>query len=281
MERTNERPEGRNPGFYAPLTSKAGWRRLFSRVALALALVVSSGSLTSCVTTPVTGRSAFNLYTPEQDKELGAKAYQEAMAEARVNNNHPAYPMVKRVMDRLVAVADDPADFEWEVNMIEDDSIANAWCMPGGKMAVYTGILPYTQDETGLAVVMGHEIAHAVARHGTERISTAEFTSAASDLASKVLGGEANQAAVAGLANVLISLPYGRKQELESDHIGLIYMAKAGYDPRAAEAFWQRMSSGQSSGGTLDEFLSTHPSGEKRIEQIRELLPEALTYYQP
>jgi predicted Zn-dependent protease len=177
------------------------------------------------------------------------------------------------VVGRLVAVADDPGAFEWEAKLVKDDATANAWCLPGGKMAVYTGILPYTQDDTGLAVVMAHEIGHAVARHGAERMTHSLGVESMLALA----GGEGWSQYLGTAANLLVFMPWGRKQELEADHIGLIYMARAGYDPREAELFWQRMSEGK--GGGPPEFLSTHPSDETRIKQIRDLLPEALEEY--
>jgi predicted Zn-dependent protease len=189
----------------------------------------------------------------------------------KLRDSGPEYEMVKRVATNLARVADDPG-FDWEVHLIDDPKTVNAWCMPGGKMAVYTGILPVTQDETGLAVVMGHEIGHAIARHGTERMSIELGPS----FAIQQLGGDYSQ--LLGMAQGLfISLPWGRKQELEADHIGLIYMARAGYDPRKAVEFWKRM--GSQSQGAPPEFLSTHPSDEHRINDIEKLLPEAIKVY--
>jgi predicted Zn-dependent protease len=176
--------------------------------------------------------------------------------------------MVVRVMNRLAAVAHDPG-FEWEVSLIEDGATVNAFALPGGKMAVYTGILPVCQSETGLAVVMGHEIGHVVARHGTERLT--------SSLGVDTLLGFLDLGDYAGLVrvglDVLVDLPFGRQQESEADEIGLIYMARAGYDPREAVAFWGRMEG--AGGGGPPEFLSTHPSHETRIERLRAKLPEA------
>jgi predicted Zn-dependent protease len=146
--------------------------------------------------------------------------------------------------------------------------------MPGGKMAVYTGILPVTKDETGLAVVMAHEIGHAIARHGTERVSL----EMGPNIAIELLGGE-NKALYSTATQLAVSLPWGRKQELEADEIGLIYMARAGYDPRQAVEFWKRMAA-QSKGGAPPEFLSTHPSDATRIEQLEDLLPKAMKVYE-
>jgi metalloendopeptidase OMA1, mitochondrial len=237
----------------------------------ALALV----SLAACAATPVTGRQAFNVMSVEDDKALGAKAYSDEMSKVKLADNHPQAPMVREVVDRLVQVAqqDVSTQFDWEVHLIDAPEIVNAWCMPGGKMAVYTGILPVTKDATGLAVVMGHEIGHAVARHGTERISQQY---GAEILLGYLAGDYANLAGP--IAQLAVFMPWGRKQELEADHIGIIYMARAGYDPRQSVEFWQRMAAG--SQGAPPEFLSTHPSDEKRIAQLQELMPEAMKEYQ-
>ena len=256
-------------------------RRGRARPARAAACAAVLLGLGACVTTPVTGRQAFNLVSIEQDRELGNQAYGDFLSQAQVNDAHPQAAMVQRVVDRLVPVAqaDLPIAFDWEVHVIQDDQTANAWCLPGGKMAVYTGILPLTQDEAGLAVVMAHEIGHAVARHGTERMSQQQGV----DTVLAYAGGEyglQDYAAYAGAAlNLMVFLPWGRKQELEADHIGLIYMARAGYDPRAAVGFWTRMAAA-SGGGAPPEFLSTHPSDDTRVSQIEELLPGALAEYE-
>ncbi len=245
---------------------------------LALALLCAS-SLSSCGTVPVTGRQQFNMFSVEQDKELGAQAYTEAMKSAKLADSGPEYQMVQRVVQRLAKVADDPG-FQWEAHVIDDPKTVNAWCMPGGKIAVYTGILPLTQDETGLAVVLGHEISHAIARHGTERMSQQQ----GADIFVSVAASQWQQAAqyqemIGTAVNVFAFMPWGRKQEMEADRIGLLYMAKAGYDPRKAIEFWQRMSA-KAGGGAPPEFLSTHPSDEHRIEQLQSLMPEALAAYQ-
>ena len=232
-------------------------------------------SLASCVTVPVTGRQAFNLLPIEDDMQLGAQAYSDTLAELKVADGHPQAGMVRRVVERLVPVAqaDISVPFEWEVHVIDDPQTVNAWCMPGGKMAVYTGILPVTQDETGLAVVMGHEIGHAVARHGTERMTQQLGVQV---VLSYIAGDYASLAGQA--ASLLVFLPWGRKQELEADEIGLIYMARAGYDPRAATAFWQRMAA--QSGGAPPEWLSTHPSNETRIEELERQMPRAVAEFE-
>jgi predicted Zn-dependent protease len=231
--------------------------------------------MASCRTVPVTGRSQFNLLTHEEDEAIGAQSYAELLADAQFVTSGLQYDQVQRVVGHLVEVADDPSGFDWEVKLVRDDSVVNAWCLPGGKMAVYTGILPFTVDDTGLAVVMGHEIGHAVAGHGTERMTHALGIQIALDLAQGV-GLAWNQYGDVAL-DLLIFKSWGRKQELEADHIGLIYMARAGYDPSLAVDFWKRMAAGK--GGAPPEILSTHPSDQTRIERIEELLPNALEVF--
>lgn len=242
-----------------------GFRRWWGGAALALALA-------GCQTVPVTGRQQFNLIPPGQDPQLGAQAYAQMLEGARVRNSGPEYQMVTRVIERLVAVAEAPPEYRWEVNLIDEPQTANAWALPGGKMAVYTGILPITRDETGLAVVMSHEIAHATARHGTERMTQQLGASLVLEYAAGEHVALATQA-----ANLLVFMPWGRRQELEADHIGLIYMARAGYDPREAVSFWKRMA--EAGGASPPEFLSTHPATETRIRAIERLLPEAMEIY--
>lgn len=178
--------------------------------------------------------------------------------------------------------ADELSSYAWEFNLVKSTDV-NAFCMPGGKIVVYEGILPITQNETGLAVVLGHEVAHAVAKHANERMSQQMATQYGTAAVGAALGGASagvQQAAAAAMglgSQYGILLPYSRMQELEADKLGLIFMAMAGYDPSSAAAFWTRMS--QSSGGSTPEFMSTHPSDNSRIEQIQKDLPEALKYY--
>lgn len=259
----------RGSGFY---------RRARVRAApLALAFLISLAG--ACQTVALTGRQQFNLFTVEQDKELGAQAYVETLAQAKLVPSGPQFDMVQRVVQRLAAVSDDPG-FEWEAKLIDDPQMVNAWCMPGGKIAVYTGILPVTKDETGLAVVLGHEIAHAIARHGTERMSKQSGVQVLLDVASTQWQDLAQYEALIGTAaNVFVFLPWGRDNELEADRIGLMYMARAGYDPRQAPEFWKRMQAA-SGGGAPPEFLSTHPSDERRVAELERYMPEALADYQ-
>jgi predicted Zn-dependent protease len=248
---------------------RRAWRPL---AALALALVAAA-----CNTVPVTGRRAFNLFSESDDMQLGLTAYQEVLAEEHVIAAGPEAQMVERVMQRLAAVAEDPG-FEWEVKLLDASDTVNAFCLPGGKMCVYTGILPIAQGEAGLAVVMGHEIAHAVARHGTERLSQSTAAELVLAAASPQLEKHQELAGLLLAGYQLGSLGWGRKQESEADHIGLIYMARAGYDPREAVRFWERMSALGGSG--VPEWLSTHPSDETRASNIEALMPEAMEEYE-
>ena len=252
--------------------------------AFAVALVLMTCSLASCQTVPVTGRLAFNKFSQTDDMELGAQAYEQMLAEERVISSGADYEMVNRIMDRLiVAVGDDDPGYAWEVRFIDNDQVANAWALPGGKMAVYTGILPITQNETGLAVVMGHEMAHALARHGTQRMSTADIAGTAIELLGQSVDHAAGVAEAANMLVGVLQLGYGRTQELEADAIGLQYMAMAGYDPREAVEFWGRMaamSGAEAESSLLSQWLSTHPSNDKRIAQIEALLPKVMPLYE-
>jgi metalloendopeptidase OMA1, mitochondrial len=235
-----------------------------------------------CATVPITGRKTFNVIPESQEMELGAQSYQQVLTSNEIIQSGSDADMVKRVGQRIANVANKP-EFKWEFNLIRSDDV-NAFCLPGGKVAVYTGILPIAQDDAGLATVMGHEIGHAVARHGGERMT---------DQLAFQLGGAALSTLLRDKSpatqQVLLSaygaggtigvlLPFSRRDESEADHIGLVLMARAGYDPRAALSFWQRME--QAGGKAPPEFLSTHPSHGQRIQDIEKLLPEAETEYE-
>ena len=229
-----------------------------------------------------------NTYRISDDAQLGAEAYPELLASETVVPGGPDQRMVEQLTQRLVAAARelDPevaTRFDWEVRLVERDEVVNAWCLPGGKMAVFTGILPVAQDETGLAVVMSHEIAHATLRHGTERKTRQDLLGIAIAAGAGAYSDDPEtQEQFASLgssaAQLLVSLPFSRDAELEADARGLMYMARAGYDPRAAVGFWQRMSA--NSGSAPYELLSTHPSDATRIERIREALPAAVAAYE-
>lgn len=252
--------------------------------ALALAVLAVCG----CATVPLSQRSQLVLLSDSQLTALGAESYRKILSEAHLSDDPVQTSMVRTVGLRLSVAAEEwlrenglPAEgYDWEFNLIDDDQVANAWCLPGGKVAVYTGILKYTQDECGLAVVMAHEIAHALARHGNERMSQAllfelggaTLSYALREKPAKTRGLFLASYGVAGQIGVL--LPYSRVQESEADRIGLTLMAKAGYDPRCALDFWKRMAA--SSGPRVPELLSTHPAPESRIKKIEQYLREAL-----
>ena len=247
-----------------------------------LLLVLAIAPL-GCETVPYTGRRQLQLVSADEEAQMGVQAYQEIVGKQTLSTDTQANAMVQRVGSRIAAVSGVSA--QWEFRVIQDDKQANAFALPGGKVAVYTGILPITRDEAGLAAVVGHEIAHVLARHGGERLSQQMGVQTVTQL----LAGMASSnpatvqlvsAALGAGAQVGVLLPYGRAQESEADHVGLILMAKAGYDPRAAAELWKRMAEA-ARGQRPPEFLSTHPSEATRIQQIEGWLPEALTYYRP
>jgi len=246
-----------------------------------------------CSTVPITGRRQISFVPQSQLISSSIDSYNQLIEQSTLSNDTAKTQMVVTVGNNIAKSAEqfmrenrmekELQNYHWEFNLIEDDKTVNAFCMPGGKIAVYTGILPTTQDETGLAVVLGHEVAHALANHGGERMSQLLLSQMGETGLSMALSKQpaltkdlAMQAYGAG-TQVGILLPYSRSHESEADHIGLILMARAGYDPRAAIPFWQRMN--ESGGQRPPEFLSTHPAPEKRIEDIRKELPEALKYY--
>jgi predicted Zn-dependent protease len=253
--------------------------------ALAVALV-AAGVVTACETVPYTGRSQLQFMSPQQESELGAQAYQQTVAKAKLSSDTAASEMVTRVGSRIAAVTGHP-EYKWEYRLIQDDKQVNAFALPGGKVVVYTGILPITKDENGLAAVLGHEIGHVIARHGGERVSQQMLVNVGLEATMAALsrGNPATVQAVASLlgagATVGVLLPWGRAQESEADHLGLILMAKAGYDPHAAKDLWVRMAAASKGSGKPPEFLSTHPSDATRIQQIDAWMPEAMQYYHP
>ena len=250
-----------------------------------LALILALGFFAGCATAPYTGRSQVILVSEGQEMALGDDAYKHILRDSVLTHDAEAERIVRKVGERIARAADKPA-YNWEFSVINDPETVNAFAVPGGKVAVYTGIFGPARDEAGLAVVLGHEVAHALARHPAERMSQ--------DLLLQVVGAGlgvalsknptiANQVLqVYGIgAGVGIALPFSRSQESEADRIGLILMAKAGYDPRVALDLWQRMEKKEGGKDAPPELLSTHPGYETRIEQLRSFLPEALRYYQP
>jgi len=246
--------------------------------------LVPSLLLAGCETVPYTGRSQLILLPESAELQMGLQAYAEVLRRSTIARDPVANEQLERV-GRRIAVATGRADYQWKFTLLESRE-ANAFCLPGGKVAVYTGILPITQDDTGLAVVLGHEIAHAIAHHGAERVSQALLVEAGLAATQVALAnqdpGTAKQitSLLGAGATVGVMLPWGRAQESEADHLGLIFMAKAGYDPRAALAFWQRMMQ-EAKGPRPPEFLSDHPSDQTRIRQIGAWIPEAMAHYRP
>ena len=236
-----------------------------------------------CQSVEYTGRSQVNLVSEGDEKKLGVEAYDDVLKKTPLSKNQAWQAQLKRVGQRISAAAAKP-EYEWAFNVLAGKEI-NAFCLPGGKVAFWEGIMPVAQDDTGIAVVMGHEVAHALARHGAERMSQSMGAQLLGQGLGAVVGmvtpgyTEAFSQAYGLGVNVAVILPWGRSQESEADHIGLILMAKAGYDPSAAVGFWERMAKVKQ-GGAPPEFLSTHPSDETRIAQIKEWLPEAMKYYQ-
>jgi predicted Zn-dependent protease len=214
---------------------------------------------------------------------MGSQEYAKTLREnrARIVSSGPNYAEVQRVAKRIEAVASrDKPDFVWKVSLIKKKE-ANAFCLPGGKIVVYSGILPLTRNDAGLATVLGHEVAHATAEHVAERIERQHLTEVAATI---IAGGVAYTPAqflrIQALLGIGSSLPFSRSQESEADHIGLVYMARAGYDPRQALAFWKRMQRA-SQGKEPPEFLSDHPSDAHRVARVRGWLPEAEREYRP
>jgi predicted Zn-dependent protease len=247
----------------------------------------------SCQTVPITGRQQLSLIPSENILSMSFQSYNKYLSKNTVITSTEDARMVKRAGQRIQkAVEQYLSDhnmssslkgYNWEFNLIADKSV-NAWCMPGGKVAVYTGILPVARNEAGIAVVMGHEISHAVARHGDERMSQVLITQMGGMLLADAVSQKPKETAdlfmgIYGIGTqVGILLPYSRVHESEADRMGLIFMAMAGYDPHEAVDFWQRMSKAKQ-GASTPEFLSTHPADMTRIRNIEQLIPEAMTYY--
>jgi predicted Zn-dependent protease len=270
------------------MTSKRVLGVLIARplIAIAIAAVVVGVLLmvqTHKQTTPVTHRTQHVKLSEEQQTQLGDQQYEKTLQQdrARIISSGAGYAQVQRVAKRIEAVAgrDKPA-FQWRVTLLQKDE-ANAYCLPGGKIVVYTGILPVTGNDAALATVLGHEVAHATAEHSAERIEREHLTKiAAAIIAGGVAVTPRGYLRVTALLGTADSLPFSRSQESEADHIGLVYMARAGYDPHEAVAFWKRMQRA-SRGKEPPEFASDHPSDEHRIERIEHWMPEAEHAYKP
>ena len=257
------------------------------------ALFGDAGALmTGCSENAATGRSQLNLVSSQEMLAASQQQYAQFLSKNRVVNNTAEAAMVKQIGSRIATAItryytqqgkqDILAGYEWEYNLVDSKEV-NAWCMPGGKIVVYTGILPVAKNANALAVVMGHEIAHAVAEHGRERVSEQMAAQAGGLLFSSLLSSNQQQAQnifmlANGITTYGVILPHSRKQELEADKLGLMYCAMAGYDPREAVPLWERMAA-LSNGQAPPEFASTHPATSTRINKLKDLLPEAMKYY--
>jgi metalloendopeptidase OMA1, mitochondrial len=257
----------------------SGW---IAPLAATLALAVA------CQTAPITGRAQLIALSQGQETQMGVQAYSEVLKKSQLSSD-PALNAHVSSVGKRIAAATDRTDYQWEFKVIEDKQ-ANAFCLPGGKVAVYTGILPVTRDDAGLAAVLGHEAAHATARHGAERMTQA--VGAQVILAAVQIGLGAMSSRDPGLTQQMVALlgapvaqvglmAWGRTQESEADRLGLIYMAKAGYHPQAARDLWVRMAEASKGRQRPPEFLSTHPSEATRIQQIEGWIPEAMKHYRP
>jgi predicted Zn-dependent protease len=265
--------------------------RLFL-MSMVAAIMVSCGTTK---TVPITGRQQNLMVSDEQVLGLSLEQYSDYMKSAKPSTNKNNTAMVKRVGQRIAnavesylksnGMAEEVKNYSWEFNLVQDNQV-NAWCMPGGKIVVYEGLLPVTKDEASLAIVMGHEIAHAVARHSAERLSNTykeQYGAAALSALLSGAGVSAGWQQLASLAHqyggALFTSGFSRKQESEADHMGLIFAAMAGYNPQVAVEFWQRMSS--ATGGGSNSLFADHPSDAQRIKQIQGWMPEAMQYFTP
>ncbi len=265
--------------------------RTIKSASLCLLVVILTAA---CASVPITGRHQLNLMPTGTLLSMSHEQYNEFLGEHEISDDEAQTQMVVDVGNDIADAVekyleengrgDTIQNYDWEFNLVEDDSI-NAFCMPGGKVVVFTGIMSVANDKNGLAVIMGHEIAHAVARHGNERMSQGLLTQFGGMALSKAL--ESRPAATQQLfmaafgagAQIGVLLPYSRLHEREADHLGLIFMAKAGYDPNEAPRFWERMSA-QKQGNAPPEFLSTHPADKKRIQNLEALIPKAMEFYE-
>jgi predicted Zn-dependent protease len=262
-------------------------RRLPAALFLAAGLLAA---LAACSAVPGTGRNQLLLLSSSQEMNLGAEAYEQMLAEEAILTRGDDAEMVSRIGARIAVAAEElypdslAKDFAWEFKLIDDPDMVNAWALPGGKCAVYTGLLPVTGDEDSLAVVMGHEVAHAIARHGGERMSHSVVLQGAlvgAAISTRKMDREERTAVMAALgigSQVGVMLPFSRAHESEADELGLYLAAYAGYDPRASIGLWERM--GASGGARPPEWLSTHPSEQTRIKRLRGHMPKALEYYE-
>ncbi|MBS1747399.1 MAG: M48 family metallopeptidase [Bacteroidetes bacterium] len=263
------------------------------KIAVSLCILFA---LSACTRNAITGRNQLSLVSEDQMEQMSLTQYKQFLSKSNVvPASKSDAEMVKRVGQNIAnaitkyyqqkGIANDIASYKWEFNLVESKEV-NAWCMPGGKVVVYTGILPITQNEDALAIVLGHEITHAVAGHGRERMSQLMVAQGLQVAGNVALGNNPKTVNIFNnvfgpTAQLGVLLPNSRNQELEADHYGLIFAAMAGYNPQEAIPFWTRMQNLSKSGSKPPTFLSDHPSDEERIEKLKALMPEAMSYYKP
>ncbi len=255
-------------------------RQTFTKITAAVILALL---FIGCTKAPITGRNQLIMVSPQQEMALGYQSAKQVLQTEKISTDPEKNAMVKRVGERIATVSGQN-NYAWEFFVIDKDDEPNAFCLPGGKVFVYSGIFKYISSDDELAAVMGHEIGHALARHGAERMSTGQLTQITGQVLGAVMQGRGNPENTAmvmqafGIGSQLgVMLPHSRTQEYEADHIGLVLMAKAGYNPQSALSFWQKFGN---SGKTPPEYLSTHPAPQHRIEQIQSLLPKVMPIYQ-
>lgn len=269
------------------------WR--LKRTTTVLCMLTVTVSLAGCETNPYTGRKQLLMTSIGQEMQMGAQAYSQVKSDPKMPPSQDPREIepVKRVAARIVEAAkrskyaEMAKQFQWEVTVIKDDKTANAFALPGGKMAVYTGMFSMAKTEAGLAAVMGHEVVHALARHGAERMGHGQVANVGVQVVGAAIGlsggnpmlSQATMAALGAGAQVGVLLPFSRKHESEADYVGILLAADAGYDPRESVALWERMAEATGGSGP-SEFLSTHPSHDTRIDQLKEWMPEAMAIYQ-
>ncbi|RAV97832.1 M48 family metallopeptidase [Pseudochryseolinea flava] len=257
-----------------------------------LIVLIAGLIVSACASVAVTGRKQLSLVSNGEIIPMANQQYAEVLKKGPLSTNQEQVQMIKRVGARIQkaveqymaekGLSSELSGFAWEFNLIDDPKTVNAWCMPGGKVAFYTGIMPICRDETGIAVVMGHEVAHAIANHGRERMSQQMLAQYGLGTLSAVMGqnptaGKDLLLQAVGAGTNIGMLKFSREHESEADHIGLIFMAMAGYDPNEAPKFWERMTAG--GGQEPPEFMSTHPSHSTRIKDLQAWIPEAMKVY--
>ncbi|MDD3581804.1 MAG: M48 family metallopeptidase [Desulfobacca sp.] len=261
-------------------------KRPTTKLYIIVGLIVLCLLVQACARAPYTGRRQLLLTSESQENALGYRAFEDISRKYPPCKDPEINALVHKVGQRIAQAAARP-DFRWDFEVFQDDKMANAFCLPGGKIGIFTGILKYTKDEAGLATVMAHEAAHAILRHAGERLSQSLLVQLGGIGLNMALAGQNPYLGDAilqayGLGTTVgVILPYSRTQEYEADRVGLILMAKAGYEPAQALDFWQRMLASKEKEAQPPQFLSTHPTDASRIQEIKRLLPEAQRYYRP